>query len=553
MNALHQNTKRRLQKIPQISHVWEGDRRPLSGLESYPESGEAENGDCIIWVDGSEGMVRAMDMVPAEMGPEAIVRTLLRAIENPQNPAQPARPQKIIVRDREIQFFLRGALQNLDIAIEYVPELPLIDELFRGLETISSRQPPSLPPQYEKLLLDVAYCLWNQAPWDVLADSDILAIDLNYSDITTVYACVMGMLGKEYGVILYRSLDSLKRFRAAVLAEKSLDLLEQEFLAQDCWFLNFEPDEDLELDEEDETIDLETLLPGEIQPVFGSLHPLEGIRPFLDEEEAQVIYLALEALVRFYEELQLQLAQETVPQIRKTYSLSLPLAEGLTQTLPVTVATMPELSSELAQMLEEAEGLDEDSQQTVTVPIQDDLVPENSLIKLDIFTEELVAILEQAGKIYPPSLKISPIKAGMPVILIQTSRPKAKITIEQLQTRGGVQGLCFNPGEDTFSHTEYDLGILQTGDGSLSIFAEFVSDEPSHAKAMDKWQQVCQQNDGYCGLVIAMGVTGAYRGQPKIRDLMALFPTKLISSQALGLGILQLMPEWDFEEWDDDR
>ena len=448
---------------------------------------------------------------------------------------------------------MRGALQNLDIAIEYVPELPLIDELFRGLETISSRQPPSLPPQYEKLLRDVAHCLWNQAPWDLLADHDILAIDLNYSDITTLYVCVMGMLGKEYGVILYRSLESLKRFRAAVLAEKSLDLLEQEFLAQDCWFLNFEPHEDLELDEEDETIDLEELLPGEIQPVFGSLHPFEGIRPFLDEEEAQVIYLALEALVRFYQELQLQLAQETLPRISKTYSLSVPKPEGLTQTLPVTVVTMPELSSELAQMLEEAEEEDEDSQQAVTVPIEDDLVPENSLIKLDIFPEELVAILEQAGKIYPPSPKISPIKAGMPIVLIQTSRPKAKVMIDKLQTAGGLQGLCFNPGEDTFSDTKYDLGILQTKDGGLSLFAEFASDEPSHAEAMDKWQRICQQNDGYCGLVIAMGVTGAYRGQPQIRDLLALFPTQLLSSQALGLGILQLMPEWDFEEWDDDR
>jgi hypothetical protein len=44
--------------------------------------------------------------------------------------ASPARPQRIVVRDREIQFYLRGALQGLDIAIDYAPELPLIDRMF---------------------------------------------------------------------------------------------------------------------------------------------------------------------------------------------------------------------------------------------------------------------------------------------------------------------------------------------------------------------------------------------------------------------------------------
>ncbi|MCU0536163.1 MAG: hypothetical protein MUD14_19935 [Hydrococcus sp. Prado102] len=133
MNNLPQTTKRRLKKIPQIPSVWEGDRRALSHLQESLEANEDNGGECIIWVDGSEGFVRAMEVVSPEMGPEAVVRTLLRAIETPHSPAKPARPQKIIVRNREIQFFLRGALQSLDIAIDYVPDLPLIDELFRRI------------------------------------------------------------------------------------------------------------------------------------------------------------------------------------------------------------------------------------------------------------------------------------------------------------------------------------------------------------------------------------------------------------------------------------
>ena len=121
MNSLPLSTQQRLKKLPQIPSVWEGDRRPLSGMQKGVEIDDDAKGDCILWVDGSEGFVRSMDIVSPEMGIEAVVRTLLKAIENPHSPAKPARPQKIVVRNREIQFFLRGALQSLDINIDYVP------------------------------------------------------------------------------------------------------------------------------------------------------------------------------------------------------------------------------------------------------------------------------------------------------------------------------------------------------------------------------------------------------------------------------------------------
>ena len=116
--SLNSATRRRLQQLDQISSVWEGDRRPFSPPSSVLEPNCESNGECILWVDGSQGVVRAMDVVSQDTGPEAIVRTLLRAIEHPNSPGKPARPQKIVVRSREIQFFLRGALQELDIAID---------------------------------------------------------------------------------------------------------------------------------------------------------------------------------------------------------------------------------------------------------------------------------------------------------------------------------------------------------------------------------------------------------------------------------------------------
>ncbi|MGK7913985.1 MAG: hypothetical protein AB4038_00320 [Prochloraceae cyanobacterium] len=544
MNALPQTTKRRLKKIPQVPSVWEGDRRSVSGIGSNLEPAPEGKGECIIWVDGSEGLVRAMDVVSPEMGPEAMVRTLLRAIETPHGPAKPARPQKIVVRDREIQFFLRGALQNLEIAIEYVPELPLIDELFRGFEEIGIARKSRISPQYEQLLRETAYQVWKEEPWNLIADHNIIAIELNRWDVETVYACVMGMLGREYGVILYRSLNTMKQFRSAALGDESFEQLEKAFLSQDCWFLNFEAKgEDLDLEDEEET-DLAELSPDEIRPMFGSVHPYEGMRPFLDEEEAIAVYVALKSLLQFFGEGKSKLTPEKIPALSKSYSLELPPEFSREETVVVKVSTMPELAQELLEMLEEAELEEEREEHELNVPIQEDLVPEDAYISLELVPWELLSVVRDRAKTYYQSQGAIETKEGLPVILIQTTRPKAKILIETLQAAGGLKGICFNPGEDPFTGIDYELGILQTGNGNLYLFGEFSREDLEITEAMRKWNKRCQKTSDYCGLIVAMGVTGASRGHPQPRDMMALFEAKMLSTKQLGMGVLQLMPEF---------
>ena len=96
MTTLTQATCRRLQKLPLLASVWEGDRRSIHDATTIPHSRLVdEDTDCILWVDGREGIVRAMDMVNPASGPEAVVRTLIRASENPLSTSAPARPQKI--------------------------------------------------------------------------------------------------------------------------------------------------------------------------------------------------------------------------------------------------------------------------------------------------------------------------------------------------------------------------------------------------------------------------------------------------------------------------
>lgn len=546
MSALNRTTYRRLKNLPQIPSVWEGDRRPLLNFSESADLAAEGGGECILWVDGSEGIVRAMDVVSPDMGPEAVVRALLRAMEHPHSPAKASRPSKIVVRDREIQFYLRGVLQDLDITVDYVPDLPLIDELFRGFEESALNRQPPLPPQYADLLHRKADEIWKDAPWDFLADHQIVSIELNRWDVGTLYASVMGMLGMEYGILLYRSLESLKRFRASVLTEESFEKMEQAFLGQDCLFLTFERAEDeFEEDEDDEEIDLADLPISEISPSFGTVHPLEGMRPFLYDEEAIAIYIALEALHRFFRASHRQLAGDTFPTISKQYRIPVPTQGEIKPTAAVKVSTLPDLASELLDMVDEQEDDDLDEAE-MAVPLRDDLVPKDAFLSLGVIPWESVELLRSDLDCYQAK-EIKEAGEGLPVVLIQTTRPKAKTLIEHIQTAGGLKGICFNPGEDPFEDERYDLGIFQTENSNLYLFGEFLENDPTHAAARKKWDQRCKKLKGYCGLVIAKGLTGASRGNPQPRDMMALFEARSLSATELGLGMLQLMPQFELQ------
>ena len=537
MTVLPPTTKRRLKNLPQTPDVWEGDRRPLGNMASHLDQDLDESGECIIWVDGSEGSVRAMDVVPSHMGMEAVVRTLLRAIESPHHPTQPTRPQKIVVRDREIQFFLRGALQGLDINIEYAPDLPLIDQLFEGFEQMEGNKPPALPSSYESFLKNIAIRIWETAPWELLADSDILAVDLKGWDIERVYLCIMGMMSSEYGILLYRSLESLKQFRAAVLQDnQASEELETAFLSQDCWFLNYE-----EIEEGDEEFGLL-----KIMPFFGSLHPYEGMRPFIDEEEAKIIYVVLESLLRFCVKNRKQLAADPIEEISKSYRISLPSETATIKTVSTQVSTLPDLTDELLAMDNTISIDDFGDTAKIDIPIQEDLIPDGSIVTLGSISWDLVEQIRTNKRTYYQSLNIKSKGTELPTILIQTTRPKAKTLIEKIKDCGGLKAVCFNPGEDPYSGDIYDLGMLQTGDGELFIFAEYPQDEPQNVKALKSWNQRCKKTQGYCGLAIAMGATGGSRGNPQPKDMLAIFEIKAINGKELGMGMLQLIPNFEF-------
>ena len=258
---------------------------------------------------------------------------------------------------------------------------------------------------------------------------------------------------------------------------------------------------------------------------------------------------ALEALHRFIRQHGKRLVSEEFPAIKSRYRI--PDPQDSAEKLSIQVETLPDLAQELAEMTDDVQPdeMREFLQENPPPVLHDDLVPENSFFSLGAVPWDLLELIRPSVKFHQPADHAFPTKAdGFPVILIQTSRPKALTMIEDLKASGGLKAICFNPGEDPFAQQSYDLGLLQTYDGEFHLFGEFGEMDPVHVNARKKWDQRCKKTKGYCGLVIAMGLKGASRGNPQLKDMMGLFEVRAISSKELGLGSLQRVPSFGAQD-----
>jgi hypothetical protein len=573
MHQLSPFTCRRLSQLPRLSSVWECDRRPLAamgndlGPSAAPANGlESAQGDCIMWADSLHGIVRGLSVVPHETGNEAIVRTLLQAIETPQGGVEPARPRKVVVRDREIQFFLRGALQDLNIPVEHAPTLPVIDEVFQKLQA-PELPTANLPKAYEETLLQKTALLWHDAPWQYFSEQEILAIELNCWEIETLYLSVLGLAGMEYGLLFYRDLASLQQFRHKLLNSHDFsDGMKQAFLEQNCLFINFNLADDAVLLHPSSPRQSQSAKRGAglsiigrsiempVSYEFGSLHPLEGLRSQLAVEEAASLIVVLEALHRFFKKHDISVEDFALKPVSSrfrianpTYSIQLSNPDSpaeIPEKITVKISTLPDVS---AAFLEEA--LDSDEPPNLA-PLIDDSVPEGSLIILGAHTEEKLEPLREISRIYyqdflqPPKQRPSH-QATWPVLTIQTSRPKAQQLVQRLRAEGGIRAICFNPGNDPISGQVFQVGILQTAKGHLHLFNEYEIDDPSDSLNLERWSRTSAANFHCCGCIIATGATGLKRGRPTLREVVAFFEMPDKRPEELGLAplIMSYFPE----------
>jgi hypothetical protein len=437
----------------------------------------------------------------------------------------------------------------LGISVEYVERLPLIDEIFSHILESFTANPPVVPEKFAAALHKQSEHLWRNAPWNTLWDHQVISIKLDQWDLDTLYAIVMGKMGLEQGVIFYRSEESLVKFRHRIVSGSSEDEIEETFLHQDCLFNLFETPE-LEMEDDFPPFPFRGKIRSvpaattPMKPIYGALHPLEGGRPYLYDEEAIALTVSLEALNKFWEQYHKRL-NSNFASLSGTYTIYAPsLDSDVEEAIKVVVKTMPDLANELHQLV------DEDDDEDDAPLINEDLWPENALIHMMTIPWEQVEFLRNASihqQLSEAVTAIAPARKGegLPGLMIQTSRPKALELIEEIKEFDGIQSLCFNPAEDIFGNA-CQLGLMVMGNDDLHLFGEF-DKQTLNSEHHKRWKQRAKTTKGNVCVIIAMGITGAYRGNPAPQHILGYYEIKIIDDKELGLGKLRAEPAFDFE------
>ncbi len=212
-----------------------GGRRTLqTTLED--DEGQAIQPQIVLWVDqGSQYVlnsgITALNRSPDDGVTEA-TEMLIASFADPGGalnaemplPAIPAMkrlkglPGKVIVADPALAAQVSARLAPYQITVENVDELPQIDEMLSdmleslGFSADGAPPPPfawDLPQAAAVALYAAAGQVWQQAPWEYLAEYPTVAITLDAHgpapEVPTLYAAILGGGGEVLGIACYYS------------------------------------------------------------------------------------------------------------------------------------------------------------------------------------------------------------------------------------------------------------------------------------------------------------------------------------------------------------
>lgn len=528
MITLSPATLRRLRKIKQSPVIWEGARCSITEEPKRQKLANvislriepSDQPECVLWVDATSGVIRMMEMVEPASGNEVMVRSLIQAIEAPQSNLPPLRPHKIVVNDRQIQFYMRGILQELDITVEFAEQLPLIEEILYNFIEQTTNTPDPIPLELAPQLYAKTNALWNLSPWQYFNDNNILEVKLDRWDVSSFYVTFMGSMGLEFGVIFYHNLESIKTFHMNALQQEE-ERMQDAFLRQNCMFVLFNSEE--EINEMRKSIINSLGWESKSRyPFFGVLHPLEVSRSFLDEEETKALIAAIDSLVAFLHVHRKKFRYGKFPDISFTHIL-----DQDREQIPIVVRTLVGASQDLVNMTLGNQSL-----------VNNYLVPDNTLMRFTYLEKENLQLFKKHAQHLilsdPPMVfKLE----QQPIFILQNSKSLITCLIESLIEEEGLRGITFAPAKYDDGDM-YELGLLVTGNGRLHLFHEFYHQWELNDIRED-WKQKCRSNGNKCVIILAMGIRGKTKGNPRPSHVLGYYEIDFVPFTELGLGLLR--------------
>jgi hypothetical protein len=171
----------------------------------------------------------------------------------------------------------------------------------------------------------------------------------------------------------------------------------------------------------------------------------------------------------------------------------------------------------------ELREMSDDDDDDCDLDIQDDLVPEHSLISTGIVPMHFLNSLQSLVPKFDVNMELVSAD-GLPVMMVQTTKLKAGNIMKFINVAGGIRGLAF----EVIEGAPVQLGVVALADGQLQLIGEF-----SHGQ-VELWQKRCVGNDLRCALVIAQGSTKNSKPRPPSdKDILAVMETTLTDIDTL--------------------
>ncbi|HAN45091.1 MAG TPA: hypothetical protein DCQ32_00875 [Cyanobacteria bacterium UBA8156] len=480
MAVLIASTLRRLQRLPRTAAVWEGDCRPLPTTlipEVITPEVTAAAPPCLLWVDSSAEMVRALLFVGVVTAREAFVQGLIQAMERPQSPALPGLPAKILVRDRALQLFLQEVLQGLAIRVEYASYLPLIDEIFVNLSLPTDTAPATVPDTCAVVIQQQVAALQRLAPWETVPLWRVVELTLALpSGTETLYGTVVR--SEEQGVLFFRSATELLSYYQRLATAASWQDLEAALQTQNCWFVVLG--------------EAETGMTAAMH--FGSRHPLEGERYHLDEDEAAVLAMAVGGAVAFFGASPEQMAGGLLT--------ILPLG---TTTVSIQARPAVALESSLREWLRPLETTTTDWR---AVP---------PLVTLQEMSRPQIEVLRGSRRCRQQR---DTFPLALPLLLWQMPREPAEAAIQEITAVGGLLGLGFYHPPNSGRY----LSVIVMANGERLGSAPL----PQETAQILRWQRSAVRSGYSCAVAIAVGGRSRSRYNPELRQILAYYEVSLL-------------------------
>ena len=200
---------------PKRRHEWIGGR--LSPPLFFHDREEPYRPELVIWLAASSGLVVGQDAVAPEDAEGAVARVLLAALDRPL--AGPKhRPDVIRVAGHALAAEVRAAVADtIPVIVAPAPELDtvvksLIEWMPDTDEGDSYFEGGRIPPEVVAELFTAAAHLYRTAPWKVVADTQVIGMDVPALGVEGACVSILGHLGANLGVLICPSLAGYEAF-----------------------------------------------------------------------------------------------------------------------------------------------------------------------------------------------------------------------------------------------------------------------------------------------------------------------------------------------------